>query len=133
MKTAEPRKGISESRGRGKAYLGRRIAAAELNVMKQGRGALSAEGEGNADNYLIEPEPDAKQHHRDCKKRAGDGATKQPEPQGVAGPRKVKASIGAEEHHALETDVQYPGLFRDLFPEAREQQGNCGSHGPCQE
>ena len=56
--------------------------------------------------------------HRDAAKAAGEEA--EPERPRLVG--RDEAAIGAEQHHALDADVEHAGLLRDLLAEAGQQQ-----------
>jgi hypothetical protein len=57
---------------------------------------------------------------------AADAAREEAEPERAGAIGREKAGVGADQHHAFETDIEYAGFFRDLLAEPRQQQRQAG-------
>ena len=62
-------------------------------------------------------------------RHAGDDGGQEAEPGRPAVVGGVEAGVGAEEHHALEADVEQAGLLRDGLAERREEERHAGEDG----
>ena len=60
---------------------------------------------------------------------AGDDGRQEAEPGRAGRVGDHEADVGAEEHHALEADVEHAGLLGDGLAERREQQRHAGEDG----
>ena len=62
-------------------------------------------------------------------RRAAEAAGEKAEPERARVLGRDETGIGADQHHALDADVEHPRLFRDLFAEPGQQQRHAGGDG----
>ncbi len=117
---------------RNDSYVSRRqprIAARELEMVKQCRQAFETERQRDADDDLVQPYAHAKQRHDQRHRDAAGGTGEEAQPERSRIESAEETEIGAGQHHAFDADVEHTGLFRHLFAKPGKQQRNGGRDG----
>ena len=93
-----------------------------MRLVEDARDPLAGQEDRDADDDLIESEPDAEDDHenRGAGSSRRTGEVREPDGMAVVGTQETE--VRAEEHHPLQADVEHAGPFRDRLAERGEHE-----------
>ena len=103
-----------------------RIRRAELRSLEDARDPFAGKGDRDPDDDLVEPTPDAEHDHEERRERPGSHPGQIAEPHRVAVIGADEADVGAEQHHALQPDVEHAGPLGDGLTQGGEHERKPG-------